>query len=86
MQRKITIYYVPQLPMRSLSELQRAAIGFKSRVRIQRGASVADAKSPTEMVIFLKAKGKNLEITAEGEDASTAVDSLRDVVMRETAV
>ena len=64
-------------PSYSLVDIALVAHQFKSRISIRKGRLVVDAKSFIEMVSLLHAKSGPLEITAEGEDAFQAVQTLR---------
>lgn len=80
MTKKITVSYASRIEFRKLVEFQRAAVGFKSRVTIQKGKTVADAKSFLEILPLLDAKGKKLEIIIEGEDAEQAAGTFYDLL------
>ena len=85
MVKKIVIPHGSVFKLRTLSEIQRTASGFKSRIQIQKGKVAADAKSFIELVALLDAKDKKLEITADGEDAQEAVRTLLDLAVHGTS-
>jgi phosphotransferase system HPr (HPr) family protein len=76
MVKKVTIPHPSKFQIRTLSEFQKTASRFKSRIQIQKGKVVVDAKSFVEIIGLLAAKGNNLEITAEGGDAREAIMAL----------
>ncbi len=65
----------------TLMEISLAAHQFKSRISIRKGKTEVDPKSLVEMIGLLRAKGKRLEITAEGEDADKAVVALLELAV-----
>ncbi len=75
MTKKLTIPYPSKLEFRTLVEFQRAAVGFKSHVTIQKGKVAADAKSFIEILPLLDARGKKLQMTIEGQDAEQAAET-----------
>jgi phosphocarrier protein HPr len=77
--QKITILIKSKLYLRFLRELQSTASHFKSRVTIQKGEMVADAKSFMEVLSLIDSKGSRLEIVAEGEDAPRALETVRQL-------
>lgn len=81
MLKKITLSYPSQFEFRTLVQLQRAAVDFRSRVNIKKGRTSADLKSFIEILPLLDAKGKSLEIVIEGEDAEQAADVLHDLLV-----
>lgn len=74
--KKITVPHLTKFQLRMLSDFQKTASRFKSRIQLQKGKVVVDAKSFTEIIGLLDAKGDNLEITAEGADAREAIMAL----------
>ncbi len=59
-----------------------AACGFESKVSVRRadGDETVDGKSIMHMMMLAATQGTELAITAEGDDADTAVESLRKLV------
>jgi phosphotransferase system HPr (HPr) family protein len=79
MKQKMTIVNNAKLFMKFLSELQQAAVAFKSHIIIQKGEALADAKSFIEILGLIDAKGDKIEVTAEGEDAPQALEAIRQL-------
>ena len=80
--KRAIILYPSKIQLRTLAELQRTATWFKSHVWIRKGKTSADAKSFIEILALLDARGKNVEISAEGEDAREAVEALKNMIER----
>lgn len=59
-----------------------AATPFKSNITVMRAGSGSpvDGKSIMQMMMLAATKGTELEIVAEGEDATRACDTLRKLV------
>lgn len=55
---------------------------FASDIRLKKGDQIVDGKSIMQLMMLAAAQGTELEITAEGEDASEAIDALRDLIDR----
>lgn len=61
------------------------ASGFDASVHVRHADRLADGKSIFELLTLCATKGAELEITAEGSDATSAVDALRVLFERPTA-
>lgn len=79
MKQKMTIVNNAKLFMKFLSDLQQTAVHFKSHVTIQKGAALADAKSFMEILGLIDAKGDKIEVSAQGEDATQALEAIRQL-------
>ena len=66
------------LHARPAADFVRAAMGFDSEIRVEHDGKEANAKS-LMAVLALGAKGGSLlALSAEGDDAATAVEALAD--------
>ncbi len=65
----------------NLIDITLAAHRFKSKISIRKGRIEVDPKSFIETVGLLRAKGNRVEITAEGEDADKAVETLMELAV-----
>lgn len=61
------------------------ASGFDASVHVRHADRLADGKSVFELLTLCATKGAELEITAEGADAGSAVHALRDLIERPAA-
>lgn len=82
MTKRATVLYSSKFQLRTLAELQRTATWFKSHIWIRKGKTSADAKSFIEILALLDARGKSVEISADGEDAREAVEALKNMLDR----
>lgn len=57
-----------------------AAAGFASDITVCKGETRVDGKSIMEMMMLAATRGSVLEITADGEDADAACDTLARIV------
>ena len=78
---KIDVPIPTQLQLRTLLDLSRRSVRFKSKISIRKGNAMANPKSLIEMIALLEAPGQDLEISAEGEDAYRAVRELRELAV-----
>ncbi len=60
------------------------ASGFNASVQVRHADRLVDGKSIFELLTLCATKGAELEITAEGEDARSAVHALRALIERPT--
>ena len=68
------------LHLRAAAELVKIANKFKSHVMIRHGVQNVNAKSLMGLMTLAAAKGTELEIEAEGEDAKEAIAALRQLL------
>ncbi|MBW8017210.1 MAG: HPr family phosphocarrier protein [Planctomycetes bacterium] len=68
------------LHMRPAMKFVDVASRYKSEISVSNGEEDVDAKSIMQMTILAATCGTFLTIRAEGEDASSALDDLRDLV------
>ena len=77
---EVTVMDPRGLHMRVATEITRASRAFKSTLKITAGKRTADAKSPLSMMSLAAPTGTKLVISADGEDAQTALDCLVKVL------
>jgi phosphocarrier protein len=64
------------LHARPAARFVKLAAQFKSKIKVRKGDSEADAKSITS-ILFLDARmGEEITVWAQGEDSNSAVESL----------
>lgn len=56
------------------------AMTFQSSVSVRKGDTEVDGKSIMQMMMLAASKGSDLEITAEGADATKACEALKKLV------
>ena len=80
--RTVTIVNESGLHARPASDFIKAASGFKSRINIKRTGSPksVNAKSIVSLLTLGLEKGAEVELSAEGEDETQAVDFLFDLI------
>lgn len=77
---KITIFHRLGLHLRAGAELTRVASRFKSRIQVSNGYRQVNAKSLLDLLTLGAIYGTVLEFSAEGEDASQAIQAVRDLI------
>ena len=78
-QRTITITNRLGLHARAAAKLVRVAAGFRSQVQVARAGTqqpAADAKSIFNVLLLAAAQGTELEIRADGDDETLALEAL----------
>ena len=80
--RTVTISNRLGLPARPAMMLAECATGFTSKITIRRvdGGDDVDGKSIMQLLMLAGTCGTKLKITAEGADASDALDTLGTLV------
>ena len=68
------------LHLRAAAAFAKLAERFESEVMLERDSLSANGKSVIALVTLAAAKGANVRIVAEGEDADDAVGALVDLV------
>ena len=68
------------LHARAAARFVHLATRFTSQIRVTREARVMDGKSIMGILLLAAARGTALTITAEGEDETSAVDALTQLV------
>ena len=77
---KITIFHRLGLHLRAGAELTRLANRFKSDIRVSNGYRKVNAKCLLDFLTLGAIYGTVLEFSAEGEDASKAVQAIRELI------
>jgi phosphocarrier protein HPr len=77
---KITIFHRLGLHLRAGAELTRLASRFKSDIWVSNGYRRVNAKSLLDLLTLGAIYGTVLEFSAEGEDASRAIQAIRDLI------
>ena len=80
--RTMTVINKLGLHARAAAKLVELASGFESRIRIRRDGREADAKSIMKVMMLAASKGKSLEVVAQGDDATEAVEAIERLVAR----
>ena len=70
------------LHLRAAAELVKTANKFKCHLTVTRGIQHANGKSLMGLMTLAAAKGVELEVTAEGEDAKEALAALRALIAK----
>lgn len=68
------------LHIRPASQLAKMAGGFESEIFIKKDGRTASAKSIMEILTLGAAGGSEIEVTAEGEDALKATETIADFI------
>jgi phosphocarrier protein HPr len=58
------------------------ANGFHSEIRVQKGSQIVDGKSIMQMMMLAATEGTELDVHANGDDASEAITALKALVDR----
>ena len=77
---KIPILHRLGLHLRAGAELTRLANQFKSVISVSNGFRTANAKSLLELLTLGAIYGTVLEFSANGEDASRAIQAIRELI------
>jgi phosphocarrier protein HPr len=78
--RTIVVVNPRGLHLRIADRFARAAKNFAAAVRVRNGDSLADGKSPTDLIMLLAFQGTELILEVDGPDAATAVVPLADIL------
>jgi len=74
--RAVTICNPLGLHARAAAKFVHLASRFSSRVSVERAGRQVDGKSILGVLLLAAASGTTITITAEGDDAATALDEL----------
>jgi phosphocarrier protein HPr len=77
---KIPIFHRLGLHLRAGAELTRVASRFKSDIYVSNGYRQVNAKSLLDLLTLGAIYGTVLEFSAEGEDASRAIQAIRELI------
>ena len=79
---RTTVVNALGLHARAAARFVRLAGEYRSSILVARGERRVDGKSILGLLLLAAAKGTVLEITAEGDDAQTAIEALCGLVER----
>jgi len=79
---KMTIVNKLGLHLRAAAELVKTTNKFKCHVFVKHGIQNANAKSLMGLMTLAAAKGTELEVAANGEDAKEALTAIRQLLVR----
>jgi phosphotransferase system HPr (HPr) family protein len=77
-ERRVTLVNELGLHARAAAQVVRAAAGFKAKIFLRRAdrSAEADARSILDILYLAAGCGKDVLITAEGEDSQAALDAI----------
>jgi len=81
-EKKLIIRDTEGLHVRPASFFVQIAQKFKSNIIVKKGKKAVDGKSIMGMMTLALAKGSEIRITAQGEDAEKAIEELENFVKR----
>jgi phosphocarrier protein len=81
-QRRLTIVNALGLHARAAARFVKVASQFQSRITVTRGTRTVDGKSILGLLLLAAARGREVEIAAEGSDEWEALEALTDLVAR----
>jgi len=77
---KIPILHRLGIHLRAGAQLVQVASRFKSRIMVSKGGAAVNAKSLIDLLTIGAIYGSVLEFSAEGSDASEAVQAIRELL------
>ena len=80
--RRMTIVNGLGLHARAAAKFVNLASAFASQIRVTRGQRTVDGKSILGLLLLAAARGRQIEIIAEGVDEREALDALCGLVAR----
>ena len=80
--RTVTIVNALGLHARAAARFVHHAGQFKSHIKITRGSRTVDGKSILGLLLLAAPRGAALDITADGPDATAALEALSALVAR----
>lgn len=72
----VTVQLPDGLHLRPLTQLARVAQTFSSTTTLQKGAQIADAKRPLDLMTLAATCGERLELEVRGDDADAAIEAV----------
>ena len=81
-QRRLIIVNVLGLHARAAARFVKLASQFQSQINVTRGARTVDGKSILGLLLLAAARGREIEITADGPDEREAIEALAALVGR----
>ncbi len=82
-EKKLVIRDTEGLHVRPASFFVQIAQKFKSNIIVKKGKKAVDGKSIMGMMTLALAKGSEIRITAQGDDAEKAIEELENFVKRD---
>lgn len=79
-ERRVSIVNALGLHARAAARFVRLAGQYRSRISVTRGQQTVDGKSILGLLFLSAARGAEIAIAADGDDASEAVDALSALV------
>jgi phosphocarrier protein HPr len=79
-EREVTIVNAQGLHARPVMRFVDIASQFQASVRVAKGATSVDGKSPMEMMLLEGTPGTRLRLIASGPDAAAAVEALAKLI------
>ncbi len=77
---RVTISNKLGLHARAASKLVATASRFESKIEINKDGQTADAKSIMSVLMLAASQGTELEISADGPDASEALEHIKALI------
>ena len=78
----MTVVNALGLHARAAARFVRVASGFRSQIKVTRGARTTDGKSILGLLLLAAARGTQLIISADGPDETAALDALAGLADR----
>ena len=79
-EREITVINKLGLHARAAAKLVTLASRFTSEIRLTRGERTVNGKSIMGVLMLAAARGTVLLVSADGDDAGQAIDSIEDLI------
>lgn len=80
--REVIIVNTLGLHARAAARFVHLASGFRSQIRVTRGARTMDGKSILGLLLLSAGRGTTIEIAADGEDEQDAIQALAGLAER----
>ena len=80
LRKKITIINKLGLHARASAKFVKTAGRFTAEIKIHYDGQIVDGKSIMGIMMLAASKGTELEITAEGDDATDAINAITELV------
>ena len=80
--RRLTIVNPLGLHARAAARFVKLASEFRSQITVTRGTRSVDGKSILGLLLLAAARGRQIDVTAEGDDETQAVDAIAALVAR----
>ena len=78
--RTVTIINKLGLHARAATQLVKCASGFKAHIYISRGERQVNGKSIMGVLMLAAARGCEIGLQADGEDATAALDAIQQLI------